>query len=62
MPTMQLTKITRNNQITIPKSIMGKRNLKVGDMLQVSLENGRIVVTPVTVKAAQQPQQKDAKQ
>ncbi len=46
---MLLTKITRNNQITIPKEVMNTHNLKVGDRFRVSTEDGQIILSPVKV-------------
>ena len=42
-----LVKITRKYQITIPKEIREKLNLRVGDLLKVELEDGKIVLRPL---------------
>jgi len=42
-----LVKITRKYQITIPKKIREKLNLRVGDLLKVELEDGKIVLRPL---------------
>ena len=38
--------ITSKNQITLPAQIVRKAGLKQGHKLSVTLENGRIVLTP----------------
>jgi AbrB family looped-hinge helix DNA binding protein len=46
-----LVKLTRGNQLTIPKSIIKKMGLKVGqDYLDVRYENGIIYLVPVEVE------------
>ncbi|RLE94815.1 MAG: AbrB family transcriptional regulator [Thermoprotei archaeon] len=42
-----LVKITRKYQITIPKEIREKLNLRVGDLLKVELEDDKIVLRPL---------------
>jgi len=39
------TKLTRNFQITIPKKIRKKLNLKLGDNMIIHLEGDKIVIT-----------------
>ncbi len=41
---MSLTKVTRNYQITIPSEIRKKLGIKVGDVLIVDVEDGKIVI------------------
>ncbi|AJC71647.1 MAG: AbrB/MazE/SpoVT family DNA-binding domain-containing protein [Thermococcus sp.] len=41
---MSLTKVTRNYQITIPSDIRKKLGIKVGDVLVVDVEDGKIVI------------------
>jgi AbrB family looped-hinge helix DNA binding protein len=36
--------VTRNTQITIPKKIREKLGIKVGDKVEMTIEDGRIVV------------------
>jgi AbrB family looped-hinge helix DNA binding protein len=46
-----LVKLTRGNQLTIPKSIIKRMGLKVGqDYLDVRYENGIIYLVPVEVE------------
>jgi AbrB family looped-hinge helix DNA binding protein len=46
---MELVKAGRSRQVTIPKQIFDSLGLKEGDYVQVELEGGRIVLTPVAV-------------
>ena len=41
---MGLTKVTRNYQITIPSDIRKKLGIKVGDILLVEVEDGKVVL------------------
>ncbi|WP_099209227.1 AbrB/MazE/SpoVT family DNA-binding domain-containing protein [Thermococcus henrietii] len=41
---MSLTKVTRNYQITIPSEIRKKLGIKVGDILLVEVEDGKVVL------------------
>ena len=41
---MELTKVTRNYQITIPSEVRKKLGINVGDVLIVEVENGKIVL------------------
>ena len=51
-----LTKLTRSNQVTIPKAVMAKAKLAAGrDYLHVAYLKGVIVLTPVEVKARVSP-------
>ena len=46
-----LTKLTRGNQITIPKPVIEKANLKAGsDYLEVEYHEGIIYLKPVDVE------------
>lgn len=46
-----LTKMTRNNQVTIPRAIVNQIGLRAGsDYLEVVYNNGRIVMKPVTIE------------
>ena len=42
-----LVKLTSNNQITLPKAAVSK--VDVAEYFEVTVENGRIVLTPVKV-------------
>lgn len=44
---MSKTKITRNYQITIPKEIREKLNLKLGEKVTIHLEGERIIIQRV---------------
>jgi len=41
---MPLTKVTRNYQITIPAEIRKALGIREGEMLEVKLEDGRIII------------------
>ncbi|QDA32071.1 AbrB/MazE/SpoVT family DNA-binding domain-containing protein [Thermococcus indicus] len=41
---MGLTKVTRNYQITIPSDVRKKLGIKVGDVLMVEVEDGKVVL------------------
>ena len=41
---MNIVKVTRKYQVTIPKEIREERGIEIGDRLKVSLERGRIVL------------------
>ncbi len=51
MPTV---KITRKYQVTIPKEIREKLNLRVGDLLRVEVEGDKIILKPV-IKPRENP-------
>jgi len=44
-----VTKLRERSQITLPAEIVKKLDLKTGDNLEISLEEGRIVIKPVLV-------------
>jgi AbrB family looped-hinge helix DNA binding protein len=46
---MPHVKIGPKHQITIPKEIFEELQLEVGDLLEVSVENGKVVITPKRV-------------
>lgn len=52
---MELVRVKSKFQITIPVSLRKAAGLKVGDMLDITFENGHIVLTRVamTVKRFQ---------
>lgn len=39
--------VTRNTQITIPKRIREQLNIRVGDKVEIDIENGKAVVRKV---------------
>ena len=44
-----MTKIRDNSQITIPKNIMDKLDLKKGDTISIELRDEEIVLKPVVI-------------
>lgn len=42
--------IRKNSQLTIPKKILDKLKLKEGDTIDIEVEEGKIIITPVEVK------------
>ncbi len=42
-------KLRERSQITLPREIIKKLNIKTGDTLEVKLEGDKIVVTPVLI-------------
>jgi AbrB family looped-hinge helix DNA binding protein len=55
--TAMLTKLTRGNQITIPKPIIEKAHLKSGiDYLQIEYREGVIYLKPVEVEERISPE------
>lgn len=44
MGTIKLTKIGNSQGITIPKDILEKANFSLGDLLEVHLHNGRLIL------------------
>ena len=47
---MQYTKIKQKFQITIPSQIRKAVGVDEGEVLEVGVEEGRIVLTPLTIK------------
>lgn len=48
---MAVTRVTRNFQVTIPKEIRKKHNIKVGDELMVESRTGEVVLKKKDWKA-----------
>jgi len=46
---MELIKVRRNFQLTIPQSLRDKLKLAVGDYVQADIEDEKIVIRPVEV-------------
>lgn len=46
---MELVKVKRNYQITIPQSLRKKISIDVGDYVQVETRKGQIIIKPVKV-------------
>ncbi|MGH4052515.1 MAG: AbrB/MazE/SpoVT family DNA-binding domain-containing protein [Clostridium sp.] len=44
-----ITQIREKSQITIPKDLIKKLNLKVGDNIDIDIENGKIIIKPVVI-------------
>ena len=44
---MSIVRVTRKFQVTIPKDVREKLNLRVGDLLRVNVEDNRIVLIPI---------------
>lgn len=52
-----LSKLTRGNQITIPKEIVKKAGLKEGkDYLSIEYDNGIIILKPIDIEERIPPQ------
>lgn len=49
MKEMELIKVKRHFQLTIPVALREKLRLAVGDYVQADVENGKIVIRPVEV-------------
>lgn len=49
---MELIKVKRNFQLTIPQALRDKLRLAVGDYVEADIENGKIVIRPVQVVRA----------
>jgi len=49
--TMSIVRITRKYQVTIPKKVREKLKLRVGDLLKVEVEEGKIVFKPLTPRS-----------
>lgn len=46
---MSLVKVMQRRQVVIPKEVFEQLNLKEGDYLEASVENGKIIYTPKQV-------------
>jgi len=44
-----LVDLKQKSQVTIPKTLVDKLKLKVGDKLDIEEKNGKLVVTPVVI-------------
>ena len=44
-----LVDLKQKSQVTIPRGLVKKLNLKVGDKLEIEEKNGRLIITPVVV-------------
>lgn len=44
-----IVELRQKSQITLPKEIVTKLGLSEGDKLNISIENGEIVITPLAV-------------
>ncbi len=41
-----LTKVTRNGQLTIPKTLRDRLGIEEGDYIEVVMEDNRVILTP----------------
>lgn len=46
--------VRRRNQITLPKSLTKKLSIDEGDILEYTIENGKIIITPKILVPKQQ--------
>jgi antitoxin MazE len=46
---MPITKIKRNYQITLPRSVREQLKLAVGDYIEIERQQGQIVIKPVKI-------------
>lgn len=44
-----LVDLKQKSQVTIPRGLVKKLNLKVGDKLQIEEQDGKLILTPVVV-------------
>ena len=49
-----LVDLKQKSQVTIPKRLVKKLNLKAGDKLEIEEEAGRLVITPVIISPRDQ--------
>ena len=42
----ELSKVTRNGQVTLPASIRKKLNIEEGDIIEMSVEDEKVVLAP----------------
>lgn len=49
METRTFCELKDRSQVTIPKSLVKKLNLKPGDLLQIEEQNGRILLIPSVI-------------
>lgn len=59
---MPLTKISKNFQVTLPAILRREFELKGGDYLEVTVENGVFIFKPIKVVEAKPPKSKHPKQ
>ena len=44
-----LVDLKQKSQVTIPKVLLKKLKLKIGDKLDIKVKNGKLIITPVVV-------------
>ncbi|WP_368490470.1 AbrB/MazE/SpoVT family DNA-binding domain-containing protein [Clostridium sp. BJN0013] len=49
-----ITQLREKSQVTIPKEIMKKLNLKIGDSIDIDIEDNKIVIKPVVIVPKEQ--------
>ena len=59
---MELIKVRRNFQLTIPQGLREKFGLAVGDYVQADIEDERIVIRPVEVRTGKGEQKRSSKE
>jgi len=47
---IEVRRINKRGQITIPKKIREKAGIKEGDYVEISVENGKIIIRKVEIK------------
>lgn len=51
---MPVVKVSHNFQVVIPKAVRAQLPLKQGDLLQVDVHEGKIILTPAAVVPAEE--------
>lgn len=44
-----LVEFKQKSQVTIPKDLVKKLNLQVGDKLDIDIKDGKLIITPVVI-------------
>lgn len=57
---MILAKLKPRNQLTLPKEIVARLNLKADDFFQLNVENDYIKLTPVDIEPRYAPEELEA--
>ena len=47
MKQLQITKVTKNERITLGQNALDVLHIHVGDSVQVFEENGRVIIAPI---------------
>lgn len=51
---MPIIKVSRNNQITLPRSLRDRLHIKAGEYLEVEEQDGKVILQPVKVVPSSQ--------